>query len=120
MRRSKKRFDYKALHTRGLYIEINQTPVMSSEEDKPPTPRETIIAELLVDFDVINDILDYIDETSESMVADEVILKLENFRTKFRTKHYKLRHYVGEELYNNQHKPVYDETISKIKDSIYI
>lgn len=90
-----------------------------NDEETHMTSGETIIDELLINIDVIKeDIVDFIDEICfETMAAHDVISRLEVLRTNFRTKHYKLRHVVGVENYDN-FKQEYDDVIQRIKEAI--
>ena len=120
MSRRFKRIDYRLLHTHGERVSLDESSNMTDTDQKINIiPKEAIIDELLIEIDVIKeDVTDFINEISfDTMAAHEIISRLEIFRTDFRTKHYKLQHFLGIEKYED-FKQGYDDVIQNIKDAI--
>ena len=88
-------------------------------EEGDLTARDEIRSELLIEINVLDDdIADFIGEICfDATPASDVLARLETFRTTFRSKHYKLRHYSGE-TYDEKYSAGYDETIEKIRQAI--
>jgi len=119
--RRQPRINYKVLHTRGEKVPLNLDTSynMAEESGDTPSTRQEVLDQLIIDVDVIrDDIKDFIDEISfDEMAPDKVITRLESTRTLFRTKHYKLRHYLGE-TYQERFGQEYDDITYQIKSAI--
>ena len=115
-RREQERVDYRPLNIlTGRRI---PRPTMADNGDEI-TPRERLIDDLSIEVEIMKDeISDYIKEISYFVTpAGDVLLQLEKHRTTFRSKHYKLRHYLGA-TYDKKYATDYETLINEISAAI--
>ena len=119
-RREQERADYRPLNIlTGNRIQSRiQRPTMADDGDEI-TPREQLIVDLSLEVDIMRDeISDYIEEICYfTKPASDVLSQLGKHRTTFRSKHYKLRHYLGA-TYDEKYATEYETLINNIAAAI--
>lgn len=111
----RRRIDYKLFSLTGERVAVQTMP-----DDVDETLfRDRIIDDLVIEVNVLkDDILDFINEINhDSTSVDDILSRLEKFRTTFRAKHYKLHHYLNE-AYDEKYSEDYNMVIDMIRSTI--